>query len=167
MATEIPIDELRELLGYNPETGALFWKKARSNVVKVGKEITKTSPSTGYVRVCVNKKHLAAHRVAWALATGAWPIGVIDHINGVKADNRLCNLRDVAHADNCLNRVSTQSNKTTGALGVFLDKRSGIWYAQICRHGKTKSLGSFKTQQEAAIAALEARKSILGEVAHA
>jgi hypothetical protein len=166
MATEIPIDTLRELLEYNPETGTMVWKVARSNRVKAGKELTNTSPSTGYMRVRVNKKLMVVHRVAWALATGAWPKGVIDHINGIKTDNRLCNLRDVTRADNCLNRAGTQTNKKIGDLGVFFDKRRGTWYAQICRHGKTQHLGVFASQQEASFAVAKARKSILGEVAY-
>lgn len=166
MTTEIPVETLRELLSYDPATGVLCWRVARSNRVQPGVPITKTSPSTGYVRVTVNKKVLAAHRVAWVLTTGKWPEGVVDHINGVKTDNRMINLRDVTRADNCLNRVGTQTNKQTGDLGVFFDKRRGAWYAQICRHGKTRHLGTFKSQQEAACAAVNARKAILGEVAY-
>lgn len=166
MTTEIPVETLRELLNYDPATGVLCWRIARSNRVQPGVPITKTSPSTGYIRVTVDKKVLAAHRVAWVLTTGKWPEGVIDHINGVKTDNRITNLRDVTRADNMLNRLGVQSNKKSGDLGVFLDKRRGTWYAQIQRHGKTTNLGTFKSQQEASAAVSKARKDILGEVAY-
>jgi hypothetical protein len=166
MTTQVPLETLRELLNYDPTSGALYWRVSRSNRVKPGGLISKASPSTGYIRVTVDKKCLAAHRVAWALATGKWPEGVVDHINGVRTDNRIANLRDVTRADNVLNRSGPQRNKKAGDLGVFLDKRRGTWYAQLQRHGKTTSLGTFMSQEEAAAAANKARKEILGGVAY-
>jgi hypothetical protein len=167
MTSDISVDTIQNLFGYDPDTGALYWKVARSNVVKIGVPVTRVSPSTGYIRVSVNKKQLVAHRVAWVLSTGAWPTGVIDHINGIKTDNRLINLRDVPRADNCLNRVGVQKNKKLGDLGVFFDKRSGSWYAQLCYRGKVLCLGTFLSSSEASTAVAVARKKILGQVAYA
>lgn len=68
----------------------------------------------GYIRLSVaghsGKKSVSAHRFAFLWMTGAWPIGVVDHINGDRHDNRWCNLRDVTVEQNASNRL------TPGAL---------------------------------------------------
>lgn len=48
----------------------------------------------GYVKIGINGKTYSAHRLAWFYVYGLWPIGVIDHINGWKFDNRFFNLME-------------------------------------------------------------------------
>ena len=48
---------------------------------------------------------------------GYLPEDEIDHINHVRADNRICNLRLVCHSDNQKNRKLNKNN-STGVSGV-------------------------------------------------
>jgi hypothetical protein len=84
------------------------------------------------------------------LTHGEWP-GDIDHINGVKADNRLCNLREVTKSQNARNVGISWAN-TSGFKGVSWDKRSRRWQALIRAEGRLKKLGTFATREEAALA---------------
>jgi len=63
------------------------------------------------------RKTYAAHRVAWFLHHGAWPMGEIDHINGNAQDNRIANLRDVTHKENTRN-MKRRSDNTSGITGI-------------------------------------------------
>ena len=96
---------IKEYLHYDPFSGGLYWiKRPYKSRVKflAGFEEKKD----GYLIVKINKRCFKAHRVAWFLYYGEWPKIVIDHINGDRKDNRIENLRDVTHQENCLNRVS-------------------------------------------------------------
>ena len=72
-----------------------------------------------------------------------------DHVNGNKSDNRENNLRPSTCAQNSRNRSKTRRSKS-GFKGVFLDKKSGKYMAQIRYNYKLYYLGSFSTKEEAA-----------------
>lgn len=99
-----------------------------------------------------------AHRLAFLLMTGAMPAGDVDHINGNRADNRWCNLRDVSRAVNMQNLRKPRADNTTGFLGVSLSK--GRYQAQIAANGKTHYLGLYDCPK-LAHAAYVARKRLL------
>lgn len=140
---------LREFFKYSPETGDIRWIKTPSPIVKVGGLICGKNRA-GYIRVVLNKKDLLAHRVAWALFHHAWPSGMIDHINGDKADNRIVNLRDVSRSVNTQNQKKAhKSNLSSGLLGVQFFKRTGRWRTQIWVNGKSSFLGYFDTKEQA------------------
>ena len=145
---------LRQLLKYEPETGKLFWR-TRFN----GREAF-TYTDKGYRRGAVFGRMLRAHRVAWAIYYGEWPKDEIDHINGDKSDNRICNLRDVNRAENTHNLPLSPRNKT-GHVGLFFDKKRQKWQSRIMVGGSHKHLGYFSTKPEA-IAARQAAQKILG-----
>lgn len=160
-------DLIRALLGYNPDTGAIWWKVARSNVVRAGVPITRVSPTTGYIGVTLEKRLLSAHRLAWFLHYGEWPKNYIDHINHKKTDNRISNLRDVEPSVNGLNRAGAQRNKALGRkLGAFFDTRSGVWYAQLRFKHKTRTFGPFATQDEAHQTYITERAALLQGVSN-
>lgn len=87
---------------------------------------------------------MRAHQVACVLMTGRFPVGMIDHINGNRSDNRWSNLRDVSNQINSQNeRAARASNKTSGLLGVTWDEQAGKWKAQIKVGKNNKNLGLF------------------------
>ncbi|EPK4144134.1 HNH endonuclease signature motif containing protein [Serratia marcescens] len=86
------------------------------------------------------------HRVCWALSTGEWPTEDVDHINGIKDDNRLVNLRVVTRGVNSRNQ-KLRSNNSTDCMGVTRDNNS--FRVRVGTEGKRVSLGNFKTLDEA------------------
>lgn len=151
-------DELRQLLRYEPDTGKLFWLERepsmyggatsrewvcrRWNSTYAGKESFTTIDPIGYFHGSILGYRCRAHRVAWALAHGDWPLGQIDHINGVKTDNRLVNLRDVTHAENGRNAKRTRSN-TSGVTGVRWYAERNKWVSKIMVNGVQYTLGYY------------------------
>lgn len=124
---------------------------------------------TGYwqLRVKVNdaERSFLAHRLVWFLAHKRWPKEGIDHQNGVKADNRISNLREASNAENMHNRT-LQVNNVSGVKGVHLDKRSGKWHAKVKINGKNKSVGYFTAIAEAEQAIRSERNKLHGDFAH-
>ena len=86
---------------YCPTTGDLCWAYKRSNRVKAGVPIRQPKSNLHYVQVRLDGVLLLAHRIIWENMVGPIPKGMeINHINGRKDDNRLCNLELVTHAHN-------------------------------------------------------------------
>lgn len=165
------IQDLRDRLMYCPNSGVFTWRNREDaskswNARFSGKEAFTYQNKRGYKTTnirfesCGNPVPLLAHRVAWALIYNEWPSGQIDHINGDKADNRICNLRDVVNAENAKNMALKSSNKT-GVSGVYLHKQTGKWCAQINAFGKTVGLGLFEKKGDAVIAR-KAAERVLG-----
>jgi hypothetical protein len=94
-------DELAAVFAYDAATGALRRCDGRDLTVQ---------HTDGYLHVCHAGRRMKAHRVAWLLATGAWPQHEIDHINGDRSDNRIANLRDVTHRVNQSNQKRHRSS---------------------------------------------------------
>lgn len=150
--------ELKEMFLYEPETGFLRWKDARSNMIKNSKAGCKNA--SGYLIVSINSKSHRVQRVIWMYIFGHIPDGFyIDHINGNKTDNRLCNLRLATNSQNQQNRPAPQNN-SSGYRGVTWHKQANKWMARICHHGKREMLGLFETAEEA----YEAYKSKASEI---
>jgi hypothetical protein len=88
--------------------------------------------------------HLSAHRVVWMLCTGEWPQFTIDHMNRVRNDNRIENLRDVPMDENLRNNGKDVG---TGLRGVR--RKHGKFGATVKVGINTIHLGSFDTPEEA------------------
>lgn len=157
MSKPIPnVDSLRSLLTYNPETGAFHWAVNRCNL-RAG---TKTGcrANTGYLLIRVNRSLYLAHRLAWMMSYGKDPGEYqVDHIDGLRDDNRIANLRLVTNAQNQQNRRKAQVTNQTGILGVGLT-RNGAYRAHIKKDGNQFHLGQFSSAESARRAYIAAKK---------
>lgn len=150
----------RELLDYDPALGTFTWKVRTSNRVNVG-DPAGSMLKTGYLAVCVDGVLYRSHRLAWLYVNGAWPDRDIDHVNGVRTDNRITNLRDVSRSVNQQNLRAARGETASGVLGVYKsDRESKPWRASIKVDGKDKHLGRFRTKAEASSAYLSAKRSM-------
>lgn len=146
---------VQELLDYNVETGELKWKACRSTNVKPGTRFG-SHCRLGYLRGKVNRENVAAHRIIWLYVHGEWPAGEIDHINGIRDDNRLANLRVVTRQQNNHNRRKSWAG--SGFMGVYANH--GRWRVAIGVNKKTVTIGNFGTREEAAAAYIEAKRRL-------
>ena len=146
-------NRLKKLFGYDPRTGRLSYKVHITNRCHPG-AYAGSVYQNGYVMVRFGTKAMRAHRIIWTLLHGPIPTGMqIDHINGVRTDNRLTNLRLVTPSMNSRNMRLYSSNKS-GHPGVSYIPATGTWKAEI-------TLGLFKTREEA-IAVRKAAEGLYG-----
>jgi hypothetical protein len=137
---------LLERLSYDASTGVFTWR-SRSAICLTAGDVAGRITSNGYRQIKINYRHYLAHRLAWLYVHGEWPKGQIDHINGLRDDNRLSNLRDVDRSSNQLNRHTAMPNTTTGLAGVFCKR--GKFGARIRIEGRLHYLGTFLTAEQA------------------
>jgi hypothetical protein len=154
--SNIDIEKFKKHISYNPDTGEFYWILPTSHRVSAGDKVLSVSRS-GYYELCFMNQKAYQHRVAWMYVYGVPPNGVIDHINGIKTDNRIVNLRCVSQMENSQNILKAHKSSKTGVRGVYKN-RPNTWVAQIRKDGKAFHLGSFKTLDEAKSAYLEAKK---------
>lgn len=150
MKTELTAERLRELLHYDPETG-VFTRLS-------GKAVEVRPTSYGYLRIRVDGSGRHAQRLAVLYMTGALPANgfEVDHINGVRTDNRWANLRLVSVSVNQQNRRAARSDSTVGLLGV--SRYRNKFRAQIWLNKRKTNLGYFSTAEQAHHAYLEAKR---------
>lgn len=145
---------------YNPNTG-LFYKAG--SVMELTTKRGGSRRGGEYPSLRVGKKYYYAHRIAFFMMTGRWPT-MIDHINGIKNDNRWCNLREASMSQNKANE-GVRSSNTSGWKGVSFEKATGRWESYICSNGKKKRLGRWGCPTAAHLAYLRAAKIEYGEFA--
>ena len=158
MAAQIlSVERVRNLLDYEPETGNLTWRYARSGI---SPGIAGSVGGPGYLYVVADGHRLLAHRLIWFHVHGKWPQGDIDHINHDRLDNRLANLRDVSRCMNNENRKQARCDNRIGVLGVSWHDHSKKWRARIMTGGKEYRLGLFDTTEDAHNAYLIAKRRL-------
>lgn len=142
---------LRELLNYDPSSG--IWRWVRPPRGKLFGSVAGTLRAKGYRAITIDGRSYSSHRLAWFWMTGHFPTQQIDHINGIRWDNRWENLRAASCGENSQNRAM-QSNNTSGYIGVSAAnyRKFRVWRAKITVGGKTISLGYWETPQQAAAA---------------
>jgi phage gp46-like protein len=151
-------DRLRNVLIYDGETGRFLWAISFRGVNR-GSMAGGSSKAKGYMRIQVDGQQYAAHRLAWLYVYGCWPSFEIDHINGVRHDNRISNLRDVSRAVNSQNIQKARSdNKSAGLIGASWNKRAKKFSAQIVVGGRKRHLGLFQTAEIANQAYVNAKR---------
>jgi len=146
---------LKELLHYDEETG-IFTRKTKIGRYKLG-SISGAKHNKGYVQIMIDGENYLAHRLAWFYVYGEFPKNQIDHINRIKTDNRIENLRQATSSQNGANK-NKQINNSTGYTGVTFDKNRSKWMARIWVNNKVIHLGRFSSPIEANSAYVEASK---------
>lgn len=143
--------QLDYLFIYDKATGNLVYKVAQGR--RRPGDIAGSLTSTGYREVTVNFISYRAHRLVWPIHYGEWPPFPLDHINCIKDDNRIENLRKADMFLNAQNKPISAQN-TNGLKGVTIE--GNRFLAKICAHGKRIHLGSFLTAEEARRAYIDA-----------
>ena len=149
-------EQLKATFDYDAETGVFLWKIRPSRAVKAGDVAGCTEKRIGYITIGIEGRIYKAHRLAWLYTHGEWPKGLIDHINGNKADNRICNLRDVFADGNSQNVRKPNVRNKSGFMGVIWFQNK--WRASMSVNGQSKWLGDYSTPQEAHQVYLEAKR---------
>jgi HNH endonuclease len=135
---------IAELVSYDPYTGIITRKFSKQPGGPIGSRADGPIDHTGYRRVLVGGKRYAAHRLAWFLTYGVWPPEQVDHINRIRTDNRLCNLRLATRVQNLGNAARSKRN-STGVKGVYLRKDNHQWESSITVGTKRFRLGYYPT----------------------
>lgn len=135
-------DELKERLTYDPETGVFTWKKARKG--NTGRTAG-THDRDGYIVIHLYQRQYRAHRLAWLYVYGEWPRNQIDHINGIRDDNRILNLRDVTPRENSQNQKFHRDGKPAGVTRTA----NGNWMGSVQVGKRSYCLGTYPSIEEA------------------
>ena len=146
---------------YDVDSGLLFWLRrptVRSRV-RVG-DVAGTVHRDGYVQIGLHHKVYQAHRLIWKMQTGADPIDEIDHVNGVRNDNRWVNLRAATRSQQGMNKPTPNFHR-----GVHFIAKSGKYGAQIKAYGKHIWLGVHNTPESACAAYRAKAEELHGEFA--
>lgn len=146
-ANTLTQERLKEILCYDPDTGIFTHRKNRGGI-KAG-SIAGNLTEQGYIRIKIDSKLYYAHRLAWLYIHGNFSIDEMDHINHVRNDNRLVNLRSCTKVDNLRNQTIYKNN-SSGITGVNWHKRQQKWIARIRIDGQIINIGSFAHKEDAA-----------------
>lgn len=142
---DLTVARLRELLNYDADTGIFTWRisqgKAKAGAV--------AGVVQRYRTITIDSSPYKAHRLAWYYSHGVWPKHQIDHLNGLKDDNRLANLRDISMCGNLQNRYGISRQDSHLPMGVT--KNGNKFSANI-------RIGSYDTVEEAREAYMNAKR---------
>jgi len=161
---QLTLEKLKQVLDYDPASGIFTWKIQRSSSANVG-DIAGSINHAGYRRIIIGGIRYRAHRLAFFYVNGRWPIYEIDHINNIKDDNRISNLREASRCENALNRPLNIQN-TSGVKGVHFYRRYGKYSAQIRVNKKQIHLGFFADINAATSVIRAYREKVHGEFAN-
>lgn len=155
--------QLKDVLTYDPATGLFRYRHDRRGGINKAGDIAGTFNAKGYRQISIGRTY-GAHRLAWLYMTGAWPKHQIDHKNGVRDDNRWCNLREATNAQNCASR-GVKANNRLGLKGVYPHgKRFAVC---LYKNGERHYLGTFATAEDASTAYSEAANDLHGDFVRA
>ena len=173
----VSVSMLHQVLFYDQDEGRLFWLERPVSMFKserdqiawnarfAFKEAFSGLTGKGYLCGRIFGVRYFAHHVVWAMNYGAWPNQIIDHIDRVKTNNRLDNLRAASKQQNCINR-GCSPHSSSQYLGVHWDSRKRKWIAQIVGEARKKFLGAYVSEIDAALAYDAAAKTFHGEFAN-
>lgn len=160
IARELVLTQARlmEVLHYCAETGLFTWITSHKRGVSPGKRAGSVT-NHGYVSIRVDDKPYLAHRLAWLYVYGELPVKQIDHINGIRTDNRIQNLRECFGFENQQN-MKRRIDNSSGLTNVSFHRQTGKWRSYITSHGRSKFLGLYQTKELAYEAYLSAKRDL-------
>lgn len=153
---DLDAKRLREVLHYNPDTGAFTWLLSTSNRVKIGDIAGRIA--NGYRGIRIDGVLHYAHRLAVLYVTGEWPESVVDHRDGRRANNVWTNLRSCTQTVNTQNIRTAHRGSATGLLGVSRHRKK--FDASIHVNGKRVRLGRYATAQMAGDVYIKAKQQL-------
>lgn len=153
--SNLTAEQVRSLFDYDPLDGRLL-RKVAAGGAKAGDEAG--TLINGYISVQASGSIYRAHRLIWLYMTGKWPDQQIDHIDGVRNNNKWANLRCADHILNAQNRHKAGVRSSTGLLGVVPNHKR--WSAQIRVDGHRKYLGTYDTPEQAHAVYCEAKRKL-------
>jgi hypothetical protein len=130
-------ERLLSVLSYSVDDGLFRWRQKLSRASIVG-GVAGCANSYGHIRIVVDGRFYMAHRLAWFYVYGVWPLVILDHINRLRSDNRISNLREANYKQN-------------------------LWRAACMTNGVKRYLGYFRSAEEASKRYLEHVKDVRGE----
>jgi len=143
--------------------GALYWKNTTCPRLKNGERAGFVN-ETGYHKIKIKSKHYGEHQIVFLMFNGYLP-KVLDHVNFIRNDNRIENLREVTTQENCINRSMYKNNKS-GYKGVCYDKSKNKWVVTIQLNKKKKHIGYFEDVELADLVSQEAISKYHGKFAN-
>ncbi len=150
MIENLTHDRVKEVLHYDPETGKFIWTAKRMGRSASGKLAGSVRPD-GYLAIQIDGVLCFAHRLAWFYTHGEWPDNHIDHINRVRTDNRINNLRVASDKLNQQNR-SVSKNNRSGISGIRWVGERNKWEVQIKHNRKPRYIGRYTNLADAKLA---------------
>jgi hypothetical protein len=149
-------ERIKEMFTYH-EDGTLSYNKN-------GKKVVYTLKSdSGYAFVSIDRKPRRLHRIIFLYHHGYFP-ECVDHINGIRHDNRIENLRAASKEQNCLNRARSKNN-SSGFKNVSWSKPMNKWMVQMTVNKKYQNIGYYEDVEFADLVAQEARNLYHGAYA--
>lgn len=131
---------------YDPDTGVVTHREGKP---RWGGKVAGTVNAHGYIMINCTGTPEAAHRMIWEHFNGKIPEGMeIDHINRIKTDNRLCNLRLVDRSGNSINK-GRRADNSSGVPGTYYRERTGNYEVYGSIDGKWTYLGVAHTLEQA------------------
>lgn len=163
----IPVSVLPEILRLDTDTWRLYWLPRDRHAIpsdraresfnnRIAGNEALAGMTKGYRLGCIFGWAMRSHHVVFAMHHGVWPEGFIDHINGIRDDNRPCNLRTVTPAENARNTAIGTRNRS-GHVGVCFCQREQKWMAFIWKNQRLKHLGYHDQIDDAISARKEAQ----------
>jgi len=134
---------------FHYSSGWLIWKKSPGGTTKKGNRAG-SDTSAGYRKIRLHDTQYMEHRIIWIMHYGDIPEGlVIDHINRIRNDNVIENLRIVTQMVNMNNSVITEESTSRYSCVSFVEKGTS-WHACIRRNKITVELGYYEDEKDAA-----------------
>lgn len=139
-------EELFSILDYDKSTGIFRWKITASRTVPIGSIAGSIHNKKGYRKVCYKGKMYYLHRLAMLYVYGEMP-KYVDHIDGVRDNNRIDNLRACTKSQNNFNSKVYKTN-STGYKNIYFNDSKNKFIVSFKVSGKSFS-SSADTLEEA------------------